>query len=60
MNPACELAMALMTLCVVAPPAGKPVIVTKSCVYRFTAPERAAAVACAKENGVRWRLNRGK
>lgn len=60
MSPACELALALVTLCVAPPAAGKPVIVTKSCVFQFTKQERAAAIACARENGVRWRLNRGR
>lgn len=60
MSAACELAMALMTMCAVAPEPSKPVIVAKSCVYRFTTEERAAAIVCARENGVRWRFNRGR
>lgn len=61
MSPACELGLALMAACVIVPPDGKPPVeVTRACVRQYTKTERAAAIACAEENGVAWRYVRRK
>lgn len=57
MSPACEVALALLSACVVQPPPGEPVTVNRSCVYRFSASERDAAKVCAADNGISWRIN---
>lgn len=59
MSAACELGLALMTACVIVPPDGKPpVTVTRACIAQFSVQERDAAIACAAENGVTWRITK--
>lgn len=59
MSTACELGLALMTTCATLPPSGRPPVeVTQACIKQYTREERVAAIECAAENNVTWRIVR--